>query len=1007
MKYSINRSNHRDFDIYEINKKAGRAYFIPYSSKEKLAGTAPAAERVSSDLVWVLSGDDWAFKYYAKEADLPDELDTDVIEFDTIHVPATWQRTGYEPPVYLNCPYEFETVPPELPEEMSVGVYRKNFSITSLAERYSLAFLGVCPCINLYLNGSFVGYSEGSHNTAEFDVTPYLKEGENELLAVVPKWSTGTYLECQDMFRENGIFRDVLLYALPAVSIEDYQIHTRKTATGWHLDVGVTLSAGTEGYSVRVGFENGGEWTEAEAPAEMEAFFSFASLGVEEWNAEIPTVYEIYITLLRGGQEVQTLRNITGFKTIAIHGKYFTFNGERIKLKGVNHHDDHYKNGYVMSYADYEKDVQLIKSLNGNCVRTSHYPPDPHLLVLADLYGLYIVDEADIETHGCGEEPHRNPQLISNNVAWAPRYVDRILRMYLRDRNHPCITMWSLGNEAEGWACQDVAYDALKALCPEIPVHYEGVIRTPRLSYDVSSEMYTAHADLVKIREGKRRDRRFREKPFYMCEYAHAMGVGPGSMEEYWQIIYSDDIFLGGCIWEWADHAVFHEEGDGPWQYTYGGNHGERKHDGEFCVDGLVYPDRRLHTGALEMQAVYRPVRARRDADGSFIFTNTNRFRNANYITVEWCFLKNGLETSSGSFALNIPPQGEQRVCLEYTVPGRCDFHVNFTYKDENGNFIAKEQLELANFRVLQARRRGKTLSMQETKEKLRVAFDGGSILFDKLGGYLESYKLGEKEFIQQAPADAAGFMPNIFRAFIDNDRALRSYWEEAGHDKYELVLRDFVTNFVDEEDESEATMDLLFDLKVGSALLARAELSYKITPGGALEISASLSVKSHKEIATNLLRFGLMLEMPHGFEQVEYYGLGEAETLSDFTPQATVGIYSTTVSDMHEPYIRPQDSGNRTQVRWMKLTDAAGDGLLFCNGDKPFSFNVRHFSQKLLQKAKHQEDLHDENTTVVSIDGFLRGSGSASCGPEVLPEYLVDASKGLEYKFVVIPLKR
>ena len=1003
MQYKINTANHRDFDTFERNKRAGRAYFIPYTDKKKLAETPLARERFGSPLVTLLSGE-WDFKYYEKEADMPVDLDTAAVDFDKIQVPCTWQRTGYDGAAYINVPYPFDNTPPELPQEMPTSVYRKLFTLDALCDTYYLDFLGVIPCVNLYINGKFVGYSEGAHNTAEFDITSFVQKGENELVVVLPKWSTATFLECQDMFRENGIFRDVLLYGLPKTNIEDYALHTRKDATGWHLDAAVTLTGDTDGYSICLEFDNNGEWVSEEIPAAAAVKFSLNSLKVDEWNAEMPTLYELYLTLKKDGKTVQVLRNMTGFKQIEIRGNVFYFNDKPIKLKGVNHHDTNYLKGYAMDWADYEQDVKLVKSLNGNCIRTSHYPPDAQLLTLADVYGLYIVDEADIETHGCGVEPHRNPQLISHNLAWAPRYVDRILRMVYRDRNHACVTMWSMGNEAEGWACQDEAYNEIKRVCPQIPVHYEGVIRTPRHSYDVISEMYTNHENLIAIREGTRPNPQYIGKPFYMCEYAHAMGVGPGAMEEYWQIIYSDDVYMGGCIWEWADHAMYHE--NGPLKFTYGGDHGEWRHDGNFCVDGLVYPDRRLHTGAREMQAVYRPVRARQTEDGSFVFTNTNRFRNASYLTVEWSLLKDGIETESGSFPLDIAPQGEQRVTLDLSFPKRCECYVNFTYQDENGAFVAKEQVLLQEFAIRQPRPRGKELTLNYDGKILAVNFTGGAICFNSKTGDVSSYKLGEKELINQTPADRAGFTPNIFRPFIDNDRGRQMQWTEAGHDKYEVVLKEFEFELDADEDAPEVEVELLYDLVVGKKVIARVEMEYTVYPGGAMDVESKIKFKHKKEMAADILRFGAVLELPRSFENVEYYGLGEYENLPDFSAQSTVGYYKTTVSDMHEPYIKPQESGYRTKVRWVKLSDAQGSGLMFCNADKPFAFNTRHFSQRLLQNAKHQEDLKDENTTVINIDGFVRGAGSASCGPDVLEQYMVDASRGLEFKFTAIPMK-
>lgn len=308
-----------------------------------------------------------------------------------------------------------------------------------------------------------------------------------------------------------------------------------------------------------------------------------------------------------------------------------------------------------MTFDDYEKDVKLIKEYNGNAIRTSHYPPDPCLIALADTYGLYIVDEADIETHGAFFAPHNDINKISHDLKWAPRYLDRVKRMYYRDRSHPCITMWSLGNEAGGYACQDICYDYLHETCPEIPTHYEGVIHTKRKAYDVVSDMYPTHAQVERVGMGTQRGKCYKTKPYFLCEYVHAMGFGPGAMEEYWDSFYKYDNLMGGCIWEWADHAVYHA--DGPYEYTYGGDHGEKKHDGNFCVDGLVHPDRTPSSGALEMQAVYRPVRAKYNRDGSFTFTNTNRFRSSGYITIVRSMTVDGIEGKERErFSLDIAP---------------------------------------------------------------------------------------------------------------------------------------------------------------------------------------------------------------------------------------------------------------------------------------------------------------------------------------------------------------
>ena len=403
MEYSIKNNNYRDFDVFEINKLRPRAYAIPFHSLKKLKATDCLTERYQSDTVTVLSGE-WDFKYYDKMSVMPTHFEPDRVQFDKIHVPSTWQRTGYRPPVYLNTRYEFSLYPPELPDDFAASVYRKKFNIKDAEKIHIISFLGVASCLDLYVNGEFVGYSEGSHNSAEFDISEFLVNGENELVAVVRRWSTGTYLECQDMFRENGIFRDVLLYEYDGCYINDYEIKTKNVGgTNYDLDTCVDLHGELDNCTVKLELYDKDKCIlSEEKPAEHHVCFNFSSLSVNEWSAEIPYIYEMYITLKRDNKTVSIIRNYTGFKSVEIIADIFKFNKKAIKFKGVNHHDTNEKNGYVMSADDIKLDLTLMKEFNVNAIRTSHYPPDPMLLTLADIMGFYIVDEADIETHGTG-----------------------------------------------------------------------------------------------------------------------------------------------------------------------------------------------------------------------------------------------------------------------------------------------------------------------------------------------------------------------------------------------------------------------------------------------------------------------------------------------------------------------------------------------------------------------------------------------------------------------------
>lgn len=998
MKYRINKTNFNDFDVIEKNKLPGRAYMIPYSSKQELEKFKIKKEAYNSDLVQVLSGK-WDFKYYCTNKDLPSTIDTDETEFDEITVPSTWQRTGYDSPAYINCPYAFDDDPPYAPKEQPVAIYRKKFTVNSNAKHFIISFLGVVPCIDLYINGKFAGYSEGSHNTAEFDITKYITDGENELFAVIHKWSNGTFLECQDMFRENGIFRDVFLYELPEKYVNDIYYKSKQTKKGWNLDVKFEIKGKAAGSEVKVEIYDGKKLVAGKTANSKDGIVTFEGLDVKTWNAEIPNIYTAYFTLIENGNEIMTVRNYIGFKTVEIKKDKFYVNGKMIKFKGVNHHDSHHTKGYAMNLDDYEKDLKLMKQLNVNAIRTSHYPPDPRFLVMCDLYGFYVVDEADIETHGCGSAPHNNINLISHDLAWAPRYVDRGERMYMRDRSRACITMWSLGNEAGGYACHDKMYEFFHNENPEIPVHYEGVVRGERHSYDVTSEMYTNHADLEKC--GKHtRGKKYTPKPFFLCEYAHAMGEGPGGLEEYWDIIYAYDNLMGGCIWEWCDHSYYNPKAK--YKFTYGGDHNEWRHDGCFCVDGLVYPDRRLHTGALEMKNVYRPVRAYYDGK-KLTFLNTNRFRNTSYLTAVWEVVKNGnILLMADEAVLDIDAEKTSEFAVDFKMPKEnCDIHINIYYYDGDEE-IAFEQIAVKEKYTVEIPASEGSIELKNEADKISLAFDNGNLTFCKECGQIISYTVAGKEMINDKPAYAKGLIPNLYRAFTDNDTRHTDDWKKAGYTFPDLKVK----NITAKKSGKNVKIDVEFALSNGKKTCSAVNVTYTVKPDGVIGVKASFKPLAYKRVATNMPRFGLTLEMPAIFNNIEYYGMGPVENLSDYYAQAIIGIYETTVTDMYEPYIRPQEHGNRCKIRYVKITDNEGCGLKFAYTGDYLTFNARHFSQKLLDEAKHIEDLHDENTTVVNIDGFTRGAGSESCGPDVLKKYHIDGTKGLEFSFTIIPVK-
>ena len=1009
MKYQIIKNIHNNFSVFEKNKLTPRAYAVAYSSYEALSGTCFKKERYSSDMVTVLSGE-WNFKFYKSIKDVPDRLDTAKTRFDTVTIPSDWQRTGYQEPVYLNCPYEIKTIAPSVPEDMPVGIYRKTVTIDKLSAKHIISFLGVSNNLSLYVNGRFVGYSEGSHNTAEFDITSLLTEGVNEIVAVVFKWCNGTFLECQDMFRENGIFRDVLLYNYPENYIYDFEAVTEKSKKGYNLTVKTVLGDNKDcKVLARIYDKEKSLLAEKEVCSEEE--ITFESLDVQEWNAEIPVCYALYLTVIRDGKESMTVRHFIGFRTIEIKDGVFYFNARPIKVKGVNHHDTDLHKGYSMSLEDMERDIRLMKELNVNGVRTSHYPPDPYFITLCDINGLYVIDEADIETHGCGEM-FDNIDKISHDLKWAKHYVDRVKRMYFRDRSHPSIIMWSLGNEAGGYKCQDRCYKFLKSTGTPIPVHYEGVVRNKRFHYDVISEMYTSTEEIEAMINGKRiREyedkkylcREYSKYPFYLCEYAHAMGVGPGNLEEYWELFYKWDNSMGGCIWEWADHAVYHGPDDKKYKYmyTYGGDHGEKQHDGHFCVDGLMYADRRLHTGAKCMKVVYRPVRAEYKGDGVFTFTNTNRFRNSSYITAKYDYQVNGISTASGEIALDIDAMKSIDVSLpEVKIIDGADCYINFIYTDkETGLEIALEQVELAASDCEYDIEIGSKISAESENGILTVIYDNGKATFDGTTGELTSYTVNGKELLNLNTKESKGINLNLYRALIDNDARMRDAWAEGGLDKLKKKLEEFWISV----DDGEIAVEALYTMNFRRKAMYCWYIKYTISSLGAMEIQTSLKALS-PDAVKDVPRFGVTIELDRSFDTAEYFGRGEAENMPDFKAQSPIGIYSAKVADMYEPYVFPQENGMHCDTRWLKLSD--GENTFAVYGDAPFNFSVHHQTQSAINKAQHQEDLKDMNTTFLTLDGYTRGIGSSSCGPDTREEFRLDASKLMEFSFTIIPTK-
>lgn len=1012
---TIDKKLHRTFGVFEKNKLAPRAYMIPYTDKEQLEKTSLQDERYRSGMVKVLSGD-WDFKYYKSEKAMPDRLNTSRLAFRSMPVPGDWQRNGVSAPVYLNISYEFNATLPDMPEDMPVGVYRKKINVTKAAENSIISFLGVATNLALYVNSEFAGYSEGTHNTAEFNIGGLLRDGENELLVVSFKWCNGSYLESQDMFRENGIFRDVLLYEYPGTFIYDCEFTYKKNGGLYDAAVRVQVNGDAAGKTVSAELKdrNGSVIAEKTVSAQHETEISFGCLDVKEWSAELPEVYYLYVTL-NGQEATETVRLVTGFKTIKINGERFELNTQPLKCLGVNHHDA-CLNGYAMTLAEMETDVKLMKELNINAVRTSHYPPDPFFITMADIYGIYIIDEADIEAHGC-DLLMGDTSYVSCNPDWAPYFVDRVKRMYFRDRNHPSVIMWSLGNESGGSLCQDKAYEFLQSMNTPVPVHFESVRWKKRFHYDVISEMYTSTETIELMMKGKRhRDwdigtekrpcHEYEKYPYFLCEYCHAQGMGPGNLEEYVDLFYQWSSSMGGCIWEWCDHTVYHDENDKKYKYryTYGGDHSKVEIVDHGCCNGIVFADRRLHSGAMEVKAAYRPVIAKLAKDGTFEFENRNRFRDTSYMSIEWVLLENGAEKARGTVETVIAPM--QKAAVELALPEADetkDLHINFIYTDKaTEKLIADEQLTLHEKKISYELTAGKKIGCVSGNGVTEILFDDGKCTFDERNGNMTSYVYAGKEYLCKKENEAVGIIPSVYRAMCDNDRPNVGRWQNAKLNSPGRKLVSFRT----EAKADCVSVTSVYRLKNGRKVLFDTALEYLISASGEIRIHISLTVGKDNTDMTDIPCFGITVNLDRGFEDVEYFGRGEAENLPGFKCHAPVGIYRTSVSDSFEPYVYPQHSGSHCDTRWVKLSDKDAERSVAFIADGSFAFTAHPFTDTMIDRGRHIEDIADCGLTALALNGEVRGIGSSSCGPDTRAEYRLDAGKGFEMTFTLVPGK-
>ncbi|MBO6157935.1 MAG: DUF4981 domain-containing protein [Firmicutes bacterium] len=986
-----------------IGTEENRSYYIPFSTPEE----ALIGDRDMSDRVLSLNGT-WGFHYYPSVLDLPDDPFSEYLADDEIPVPSVWQMYGYDQHQYTNVNYPFPYDPPYVPDENPCGLYQRTFEIGPKGtDRYYLNFEGVDSCFYVWINGQFIGYSQVSHSTSEFDVTDALSEGDNDLTVAVLKWCDGSYLEDQDKLRMSGIFRDVYLLIRPGNHVRDFFCHVdlSEDYKDGFLSVDFDL-AGQEGIPLAVTLLSP-DGIVLETKNVENNSVSFVVKNAILWNAEKPNLYTLVIE-----SPEESIAQKIGFRKIEIKDGKVLLNGTRIRFRGVNRHDSDPFTGYTISMEQAMTDLSLMKEHNINAIRTSHYPNAPWFPELASEYGFYLIAEADLESHGstsiCGGDP--DPAKWREN--WLDKYsllamderfeqanLDRQMRNVIRDKNQAAVLIWSLGNEAGSGVNFEKSGRWIKSYDPSRLTHYERAHDDPTYHtgdfsmIDLYSRMYPSVADIDEYFEKKPYD-----KPYILCEYIHAMGNGPGDAEDYFQCFERHEEVCGAFVWEWCDHSVYMGTApNGKPKFFYGGDFGEFPHDGNFCMDGLVYPDRSVSESLLEYKQVIRPVRARllKISEGNVRISLKNYldFTNLSEILAGYVELVKDGEVI-GSLLLpeiSCAPHKTCRVDLPLDVPEEGDVYLNLFYIQRNDDLLTQagremgfDQLKLREEkRALPALKPGeKKILVKEDSRTIVISADAFRYEFDKIKGSFTSLTFHQKELLK-APLEFS-----IWRAPTDNDRNIRLAWEKCGYDRALPKVYSAKCSVKEGIAKLQVKMSLA---PIYLQPILKLDLTWLIDLNGRLD----LQVKAVKDPAMtwDLPRFGLRMQLQKNMDQAAYYGYGPEESYVDKHQASRMGYFETNAKDNYEPYLKPQETGSHFGTLWAEVTDQAGYGLK-ASSEKPFSFGLLEYTREELTKKAHAFELESAPGTEVWMDYKMNGIGSNSCGPRLDKAYRFDEDK-------------
>ena len=1002
---------YEDLSVLHENTMPARAYFIPASKRmDNLV-----EHREESDRMQLLNGT-WKFQYFNSIYDVQEpffEKDYDTENFDEIQVPSVWQMAGYDTHQYTNIRYPFPFDPPYVPQDIPCGTYAHTFVYhkDENAPKAFLNFEGVDSCFYVWINGSYVGYSQVSHMTSEFDITDLLRDGENSIAVLVMKWCDGSYLEDQDKFRMSGIFRDVYILKRPKQAISDYHIKTRIEDMLAKVEIEMKFYSPL---NVKISIEdrNGAVVALGSIAEEGTAVLEIAS--PELWNTENPYLYKLILET-----ENEVIVDHIALRKIEIKDQVIYLNGQKIKFRGVNRHDSDPVTGFTISLEQLTTDLTLMKQHNFNAIRSSHYPNAPFFYEMCDKYGFMVIDEADIEAHGPfmiyrKEDTDYNRfkrwnEKIADDPVWEEAIVDRVKLMVERDKNRFCIVMWSMGNESAYGCNFEKALEWTKNFDPDRITQYESArYRNYDETYDYSnldvySRMYPA---LSEIQEYLDKDG---SKPFLLVEYCHSMGNGPGDFEDYFQMIQDNDKMCGGFVWEWCDHAIAHGTAEnGKTIYAYGGDHGEEIHDGNFCMDGLVYPDRTVHTGLLEYKNVYRPARviSYNKESGELVLHNYMDFDDLkDYVKISYELTQDGLVISKGILPeFSVAPHGEGKTNLKINVPenGKCYLKLIYHLKKElplldEDHILGFDEIEVSKEDTkckLAEKWIPKTvvdseLQVNENDTQIHIKGREFAYTIDKRTALFTEMKFAGREYLNH-PMEL-----NIWRAPTDNDMYIKSEWKKAHYDK--AYTRAYTTEVVQGKHGVKITSHASVVAETVQKILD-VTITWKIEAAG--KIDADIAVTKDDEFP-DLPRFGVRMFLDKKLSAVRYFGMGPQESYCDKHQAASHGLYRADVGDLHEDYIRPQENGSHYDCEYVELNNSRYG--IVASAEKAFSFNASYYTQEELEKKTHNYELTESDSVVFCVDYALNGIGSNSCGPVVLDQYRFDDVL-FRFQFTLIP---